>query len=55
MPLDETSRCFMYERNYTELVLSQNYTQPSPGTRLVPCTNGWNFDYSQYAATVVTE
>ncbi|KAK9502301.1 hypothetical protein O3M35_011099 [Rhynocoris fuscipes] len=45
----------MYERNYTELVLTQNYSIPPPGTRLVPCIHGWEFDYTKYATTVVTE
>ncbi|RZF35560.1 hypothetical protein LSTR_LSTR014552 [Laodelphax striatellus] len=50
------SQCHMYERNYSDLLdplgssggLDANLTTS-------PCQYGWNFDYSRYAATVVTE
>nr|XP_024217573.1 carcinine transporter [Halyomorpha halys] len=50
----EGSRCHMYDRDYGQMSL-HNYTSPQPNASLVPCRYGWEFDYSVYATTVVTE
>ncbi|PSN38714.1 hypothetical protein C0J52_23054 [Blattella germanica] len=56
----------MFERNYSSLLfqveteedldrLEQQINSINLSQTTTSCIHGWNFDYSQYATTVVTE
>jgi hypothetical protein len=45
------SKCRMYDRNYEQ----ESYDGFSDKDAIVACTHGWDYDYSQYINTVVTE
>ncbi|XP_075225827.1 beta-alanine transporter [Lycorma delicatula] len=48
------SQCLMYDRNYSSVVGLQEF-EPPDNASISPCQHGWSFDYSRYAATIVTE
>jgi hypothetical protein len=60
------SQCQMYDRNYSALVvqveteedldrLQQQIYASNLSLSTTGCLHGWNFDYTEYATTVVTE
>lgn len=57
------SKCEMYTRNYTQIgemlaqrtPLSYVRTSMEPVNVTIPCPNGWNYDKSIFASTVVSE
>ncbi|XP_035223452.1 organic cation transporter protein-like [Stegodyphus dumicola] len=46
--------CRMYDINYTELLSNGIYTVPND-TATKPCTQGWQYDKTDYESTVATE
>lgn len=54
IPVEEDgtfSKCRMYDRDYSQA----SYDGFSDKDATVACTHGWDYDYSQYINTVVTE
>ncbi|KAJ9596576.1 hypothetical protein L9F63_012409, partial [Diploptera punctata] len=60
------SQCQMFEHNYSSLLLNveteddldrleQQINSINLSSTITSCVYGWNFDYTQYATTVVTE
>ena len=60
------SQCQMFDRNYSALVvqveteedldrLKQQISASNLSSATIGCLHGWNFDYTEYATTVVTE
>lgn len=60
------SQCQMFDRNYSALLvqveteedldrLEQQVSASNLSLPTTGCLHGWNFDYTQYATTVVTE
>jgi len=60
------SQCQMFDRNYSALVvqveteedldrLKQQISASNLSFSTTGCLHGWNFDYTDYATTVVTE
>ena len=60
------SQCQMFDRNYSALVvqvetdedldrLKQQVSASNLSLSTTGCLHGWNFDYTEYATTIVTE
>ncbi|XP_069702108.1 beta-alanine transporter-like [Periplaneta americana] len=60
------SQCQMFDRNYSSMLvnveteedldrLEQQVSASNLSHSTVACVHGWNFDYTQYATTIVTE
>jgi len=60
------SQCQMFDRNYSALVvqveteedldrLKQQISASNLSFSTTGCLHGWNFDYTEYATTIVTE
>ncbi|XP_076366880.1 organic cation/carnitine transporter 2-like isoform X2 [Tachypleus tridentatus] len=51
------SRCFKYDVNFTQILVESGSTLPSPNEDwpIVPCSEGWEYDYSLIYPTIVSQ
>lgn len=50
----DNPKCHMYDINYTDFLSSGTYHVPND-TTTIPCSDGWDFDKTNYDETVATQ